>query len=334
MKSSYDKINNISLVIIATFCVAFALVYTKSILIPFVFALFTHAVISPAIDFFQSKCKINRLLSTLLTALIFLGVSSLLLIFVSRSITGFLNGASIYQEKVFEFFWYLIGIANNAGFNLDPNNLQSYLRGLPFFSWARGLTGGVVGFLGNLSLVLVFVLFLLAGETSKENENKLLGEIRFRISRYMSVKVLTSFVTGLIVAIVLLSLNVELAFMFAVLTFVFNFIPSFGSIIATALPVPVLLLQYGADWRLIVFLVFCGGTQFTIGNILEPKFMGENMDLHPVTVLLCLVMWGLLWGLPGLFLSVPITAALKIILSRIETTRGFAEMLAGRIPRI
>ena len=332
MANTYDKINNICLVIIAAFCLGYALVFTKSILIPFVFAIFVHAICSPGISFFQTKCKVHRLIAIALTLLIFLGSSSLLLVFIIQSIQSFLEGASIYQATMYKFIGNCVQLLDKLGFAVDSNNLQNYIRELPIFSWAKNLTGSVVGFLGNSTLVLIFVIFLIAGEGAEHDSNKLLAEVRCRISRYMSVKLLTSLITACIVGSVLFVLGVDLAFMFAVLTFVLNFIPSFGSIIATALPIPVLLLQFGVDWQLFVVLGFCGSTQFIIGNILEPKMMGENMDLHPVTILICLVLWGLLWGLPGLFLSVPITAVIKIVLSRIETTKTFAEVLAGRLP--
>ncbi len=120
--------------------------------------------------------------------------------------------------------------------------------------------------------------------------------------------------------------------MFAILTVLLNFIPNFGSVIATLLPIPVLLLQYGLGWQTMTVITLLFAIQFCIGNLVEPKMMGESLDLHPVTILLFLMFWGLVWGLPGMFLAVPITAILKIILSRIETTLPLSELLAGRLP--
>lgn len=71
--------------------------------------------------------------------------------------------------------------------------------------------------------------------------------------------------------------------------------------------------------------------QFTIGNMIEPRLMGEHMDLHPITVLLFLMFWVLVWGIPGMLLPVPITAMLKTVLSWIETTQPLSELMAGRI---
>jgi AI-2 transport protein TqsA len=126
--------------------------------------------------------------------------------------------------------------------------------------------------------------------------------------------------------------GVELAVMFAMLTFLLNFIPSIGSIVAVIIPLPVILLQYGFGWQFWFVLAFAGMVQFVIGNVLEPKMMGESLGLHPVTVLLFLMFWGLVWGIPGMFLAVPITAILKIVLCRIPTTVPVANLLAGKLP--
>src|SRR5690606_7889221 len=109
-------------------------------------------------------------------------------------------------------------------------------------------------------------------------------------------------------------------------------IPSIGSIVATFLPMPVVLMQYDVSLKTLIIFLIMTFVQVLIGNIIEPKLMGERMDLHPVTVLVFLLFWGLVWGIPGMFLAVPITAIIKMVLSRIESTEGIAQVLAGRIP--
>ena len=81
----------------------------------------------------------------------------------------------------------------------------------------------------------------------------------------------------------------------------------------------------------VLAILIPGIIQVTIGNGIEPKVMGDALDLHPVTILLALIFWGMLWGIPGMLLATPITAVMKILLSRLEYTRGLADLLAGRI---
>ena len=143
-------------------------------------------------------------------------------------------------------------------------------------------------------------------------------------------KLIISAATGLLIGMLLLACDIELALMFAILTLLFNFIPNVGSIIATALPLPIVLLQFGMGWQFLTVLIVSMAVQVVIGNVIEPKVLGDSMDLHPITILLFLMFWGLVWGLPGMFLAVPITAILKIVLSRLEPTHGLSELLAGR----
>ena len=115
-----------------------------------------------------------------------------------------------------------------------------------------------------------------------------------------------------------------MAFVFALLTIMLNFIPTVGSLFAVALPIPILFLQYQLTWPFWVVISICMAVQFFIGNIVESKMLGDSMDLHPITVLICLIFWGLIWGIAGMFLAVPITAILKIVFSRIPSTHSFS----------
>ena len=179
--------------------------------------------------------------------------------------------------------------------------------------------------------IIIFVLFLIMGEGDGEPKSALIREIMSKISQYVVSKLALSVLTGVLVGIILAVCGVELAFMFAILTVLLNFIPSIGSMIATVLPLPVILLQFGLGWQFFVVLLLSTIIQFILGSVVEPKVMGEGMDLHPIAILLFLMFWGLVWGIPGMFLAVPITAILKIILSRIKTTHGISELLAGRL---
>ena len=112
---------------------------------------------------------------------------------------------------------------------------------------------------------------------------------------------------------------------------VLNFIPSVGSIIATLLPMPFVLLNpemTTTDVTLI--LVICGVIQLVIGNVLEPRIMGNSLEMHPITILITLVFWGTLWGVPGMFLATPLTAVMCILMNEFKPTKQFAALLAGR----
>ena len=148
---------------------------------------------------------------------------------------------------------------------------------------------------------------------------------------FVLAKVLLSVLTGVLAGVTLAILGVELAFVFGFFAFLLNFIPSLGSLIATLLPLPIVLLSPDLSTAVkVLAFVIPGSIQFVIGNIMEPKIMGSSLDLHPVTILTSLIFFGMLWGVVGMLLAAPITAVIKILCERLEITRPVAELLAGR----
>ncbi|MEZ4705026.1 MAG: AI-2E family transporter [Bdellovibrionota bacterium] len=326
-------INHFCLIILATIATTGALVYTKAVLVPFVFSIFFYAVLTPIISWMQYRLKLNRALAVSVTLLLFLAFSAGMILILTSSIEEFLQGADLYRKKIFDLVGWISDKANDYGYELNRAIVKKYILGLPIFSYATNLTGLVFSFVGNALLVIVFVLFLVVGENKNPDQSSAMMEkILHQISSYVSTKTATSFATAILVGAVLYGFGVDLALMFATLTFAFNFIPNIGSIVATLIPLPVIVLQFGMGWRFFLIMGLCSLIQSLIGNYIEPKIMGESLDLHPVTILVFLMFWGLIWGLSGLFLAVPITAIVKMVFAKIETTQPLAELLAGRFP--
>lgn len=332
MKDTYSKINNICLVTLTGIALMAALTYTQAVLVPFVFSVFIYAVAAPLIRWFEVKWRLPHWAAVGVTLLCYLTVSFFLWFYIFISIQDFIRSAEMYQSRIEDFVRWTGVVANQLGYSIDEASIQAYVRQLPFFSVAKNITGGVLSFIGNVVLILIFTVFLIAGGKGDRVENPLIEEIQKKISLYITTKFFASLLNGVLAWIVFAIFDLELAFMFGVVTVFLNFIPNLGSLIATLLPVPVILLQFGFSWHLPVILALITGIQLVMGNVVETKLLGESMDLHPVVILLFLIFWGLVWGLPGMFMAVPITAIAKIILSRIETTRPLAEILAGRIP--
>lgn len=331
-RKKFEKINNVSLVILAIVALTGALIYTKTILVPFVISFFIFAIISPVFEYFRMKLKLPGFVALLVTATMAILIIAAMVFFLVSSFDQFFQSADVYRDKIIQFIQWGGSLGQSYGLKVDDALLKEELRNLPILHWVKNLTGGIVNLVGNTFLILIFTLFMLLGEGASKLDNPIVLEVHNKISRYSGTKMLTSVSTGLLVGLILWVCHVDLALMFLILTILLNFIPSFGSIIATALPLPIVLLQYGLGWQFAVVILGCSLIQIVIGNVIEPKMMGESMDLHPLAIMLFLMFWGLVWGVPGMFLAVPITAILKIILSRIETTKPIAEILAGRLP--
>lgn len=197
-------------------------------------------------------------------------------------------------------------------------------------------TNAVLNLFSQGFLVLIFVFFLLIGQKPTKAKTKgVLGEIKAGVTNYLSTKVLVSLLTGLLTGLILTFLNVDYAVAFGFLAFILNFIPNIGSFVATLLPLPIVVLTPGFPLvSAILAIALPGAVQFAVGNVLEPKLLGASLDLHPITILIALIFWGMLWGVAGMFLAVPITAVLKILFERLEHTRPIAHVLAGRLDKL
>ncbi len=179
-------------------------------------------------------------------------------------------------------------------------------------------------------VVLIFVFFLLIGTPTYHN-SETLKEIDLQIRSYLALKTIISIFTGMAFGMALRLFGVPMAFTFGVMAFLLNFVPNVGPLVASLLPIPLIILDPNGTiiWMAITITVICS-IQLISGNLVEPKIMGNSSDLHPVTILLALMFWGMMWGVIGMFLATPITAAVKIVLERIDQTRPIASLMAGR----
>jgi AI-2 transport protein TqsA len=201
------------------------------------------------------------------------------------------------------------------------------------FNVLRNTVGVILGLISGVLFVFVFVVFLLAGRNPYAEHSQIYKDVVHKIRRYLGTKVLISAVTAVLIWASLASVRLELAEVFGILTFFLKFIPSIGPIVAMLLPIPIAVAQFQSPWPVILVIGLPGIIHGVLGNIVEPKLMGEGLDLHPVTVLLALSFWGLLWGIGGMFLAAPITAVMRIVLLQFETLRPIGNLLAGDFAR-
>lgn len=331
-KNIHDKlapINNICLMILAGTAATGILVYTKAMLMPFVIALFISMVAGTLAEKMKQKWKLPYVLGLVLSFASFLAIITLSVLFISSSIESFIAGADIYSERLGDTIdWFLLS-AQKYGVNMNAEFVADTVSKLPVFNVVKSLGGTLVSILTNLMLITLFLIFIFMGKAA-EDKPSLVGNIQRQISFYLIVKIFVSLLAAGFTWIVLTSVKAELASMLAVLTFVLNFIPNIGPFISTMLPMPVLFLQYGLDWHILLALILLTAIHFVIGNILETKWLGKGMDLDPIIVIASLLFWALVWGIMGALLAVPLTAIIKMALERNETTKPLADLLAGK----
>lgn len=329
----YLKASTVCLTIIAAGIVTAFLVYTKALMIPLVISIFFYTILVQMTLYMRQKFSFPKWLALAVSIILFALFAAGVIIFTVNSVGEFLKGAEIYRENLIASSKDLLASLSKHGIELNQNVVENYLQNLPVFDWIKNFGGKVFHFLSNATLVILFMVFFLFGsKKTPPITNPSIKEMLSNMSVYLSVKLMASIITGVVVATILFGFQVKLAIVFALFAFLLNFIPSVGSIAAVLLPIPVLFLQFGFTTPFFVVLGLLAATEFIIGNLVEPRFLGEGMDLHPAAVVASLIFWTLVWGIPGAFLSVPITASIKIVLSKIKYTRSVAEFLAGRLP--
>jgi len=162
-----------------------------------------------------------------------------------------------------------------------------------------------------------------------ENILNVFGRINSAIISYLKAKFAASLVLAVPVGLVLYGFGVRFALLWAVLTFLCNFIPYIGSVIACVLPLTLAFLQFNFGWLFGATAIILLGCHIVTASVIEPTIIGRAVGLSPLVILAALSIWGLLWGLPGMFLAVPLTVVLKIICENIEVTRPIAKLLSG-----
>ena len=326
-----NQITTFAILIIAIVCTAFAMYYARTVLIPFVLALFLRFLITPLIDFQINKLRVHRYVAIPVSIFVVVYFFIVFIPPVFNSIKSFLENASDYQDRVILLVDFILKwIQRKFDIAIDIDLIEDSLRNLPFLNWASDLLGHTAHFFESLFIILIILLFLIIGETKKE-KTQTWKTIDHSIKKYISAKVLVSFSTAVIFGLIYWALNLELAIIFATLTFFLTFIPIFGAIIAVVLPIPVAFIQYTTPMPIVLIILIPLIVKIIIGDFIEPKIIGSALNLHPVTIVLALIFWGLLWGIIGVLLAAPITAIIKISFEQFDTTKPIARLLEGKI---
>lgn len=326
-------IQSASLAILAAIGIATALALTKSIMIPFILSLFLYFILSPVRTFFIEKFKFPKWLALVATFTVVALLLTIVFFVLFSAFQEFAEGYRAYEAKAIFFADTVQQFLIERGIPIESIDFTSMLKNLPFTQLAKGAGSVVLGLISTTLLVFIFLIFLFTGGSKLKRDPVKKGglgeEINAQIRKYLAIKLLTSTITSVIVYVVFTVLDLDLAFVFAFLVFILNFIPTVGSFFATLLPLPVAFFQFDTATPIVLVLVIPGLVQFLIGSIFEPKAMGQSLNIHPVVVLLSLMFWGLIWGVVGAFLAVPITAIIKIALQKVEGGNFIAQIMSG-----
>ncbi len=285
------------------------------------------------------RFRLPRWFRTVLSLVIILGIlySIISIIVVNiEQIAAKVEDYEARQDSILETTAEYLGLENLAE---ELKDLPSSKELRPYLN---GLLNSLTSALGSIFIIIIYLIFILIEEfiftrkldiIYKNNEQfddikYIINTMNNSIKRYISVKTFASLLTAVLAYIALLLLGVDFPLLWAFIIFVFNFIPYVGSFIATFLPSVFAVLQFNSlPYFIWVFLSvqFC---QTLVANGIEPKIMGRSLNLSPLVVLITLAIWGTIWGVLGMIISVPVTSILVIVLAQFKETRNIAILLS------
>lgn len=327
--------------ILATATIGMMLYVLRPVLVPFVVAVFLTVGLKPLLDLLQHRLKLGRLAAVAVVFLLAVGLLFALGVAIGSSIdemvhdNAYMNRAEEVVERVASTAEStgLLRFAEKSEADAEQPSVVRLKHVLDAgFVWVQQwLLNGMAALTASLGIVLIYMLFLLLGASHDYDEQgELWHMIESKLREYIVLKTLISIGTGIAVWLVLAIFGVPLALLIGLLTFLLNYIPNFGPLVTCLLPLPLIWLNPDMDLgSMVAASVLSCGVQLVGGNIIEPRLMGASFQLHPIVVLFALMLWFAIWGFVGMLLAVPITAALKVVLERMERTAPIARLLAG-----
>jgi AI-2 transport protein TqsA len=342
-------IERIAAALIVASIVMFCLIYFAGFLQPFILAVMVWYFIyelreaGGAITF-----KGKHLPRWLLTTLAFI-IIIMLVIAVIEIISYNLE---LIRARLPDYFRSFREMTSNMqqieGFEEIQQRVLLAIQNFDFNPIVGSFINSISGIAGNIFLIIIYVFFLLAednlftrkitmlsmSEARVEEYRSIVRQVHGAVRTYLVVKTAISLLTGILSYVVLIIIGVDFPILWAFIIFLLNYIPYIGSFLATLLPAAFAVFQFQSFSMFIWVFAAIQVIQIIGGNILEPKVMGKTLNLSPLGVLLALTFWGIIWGITGMILSVPITSVMVIFASRFKSTRFIAILLSetGELP--
>jgi predicted PurR-regulated permease PerM len=335
-----NKILTLSSGIVAIFLVGVILRLAKPVLFPFFLAIFFYFVLSPVLDFLTGL-KVPKLIAVVAILLFtFLVIYLMGILFYSSGET-FAAEFPKYGQKLSGMLESLQESLKLPKAKWEPLAWVESLDINKLGSFFLASLGTILSFISNLFLILIFLVFMLAGRGKLNLKlknflharqagqwNRVIDNIDRQVQGYLALKTLICIVSGILATLILVIFGVKFAVVFGFLTFLLNYIPNIGPLIAKIFPFIFALLQFEKFWPAFWVLAVLFAVDGVL-TVVEPRMMGQRLGLSPLAILFALFFWGWLWGIPGMILAVPIMVILKIVCGNFPSLK-FAEVLMSK----
>ncbi len=329
-----------AVILIAVVASGWALYALHGILTPLALALFMMVII----DGFSRvlRQRLPQLSDSLALALA-----------IGLTTAAFLGSAALVAADAGQFVSQLVAnlprlnkvlaeIGPQLGLQAAPT-IDELMRQLDPARYIGAVAQALQGFASESALVMIYLGFLFASRSGvqhkterlftdpheRESARQAFMHIRNGIERYLWIQT----VTGVMIAVgsgaVIALVGMDNPLFWAFLILVASYVPIIGGLVALILPCIVALVTFDAHWHAIVLVVGLSVINFGVGNVLLPRMQGRSLNLEPVVILLALSFWGLVWGVPGMFLSTPLTVTLMVVSEQFPGARWLAILLSG-----
>ncbi|MEM7661447.1 MAG: AI-2E family transporter [Pseudomonadota bacterium] len=347
-----DRSTKVGIWIIATGVIVSFLYLGRALLAPFAMAVFLFLIMEGFAGAIDNRSKlIKRGTARLISILVVTFGFGLYMALLARGVAQFGGQAALYENRINA----LISDLYSAVQLTNAPTLSDLLFGEP----GRRLLATLGSTTGELSedliLIFLYVGFLFLAQSNwpvkldlifrdghQREQVRQVGDAALRgIETYLWTQTVISVLTTVLTYMTLVFLGAENALFLAALIFVLNYIPTIGSIVAAVVPLLFVLVQPTIpDWvpgsapensYIYAAIVFAAVSfwQFFFGNFVQPRMMGDSLNLSALIVLIALAVWGAIWGIPGMFLSAPLTVLMMILFAQSDSTRWIAILLSA-----
>ena len=333
-------VTQVLLVILTVIASVGAMIWASGILIPLVLALFLTILIDSFARFLQRKAPGVPAWADLPLALVISIIGFGLTVFVV------MDNAAAFSTKLLteapRLNRAIVQFSRLAGVSAPPT-VEVLITQMNPTRYFGDVARAIQTFASGAGTVFIYTGFMIASRSGlagkvealwphpmeRQRAVVLFSRVRDGMERYLWIQTVTGALIAILSWALMASLGLDSATFWAFLIFIIVFVPVVGGLVASVLPPLFAVVQYTTLWQPIA--LFCGlqAILFGVGSILLPRMQRDGLNIDPVVVLLSLAFWGAIWGIPGMFLSTPLTVSLIIILSQFPSVRWIAVMLSG-----
>ena len=293
------------------------------------------------------KAKFPSWLATIIAVLVIIVVVLFFVWFVFFSVDMLIKKVPSYTVRLAEIDGLLKSVSKRWVQIPEDVSFFSFLKidwvGNIIMPTLRSVSSSAIGIMSSGLIIILMTVFLLGErhviipkmmsfihESDEDKVPIIWDRIVRQVSRYMSIKILISVVTGAVFYLIAIISGLDFALLWGVMAVVLNFIPTIGSILITALMILMSIIQFAPSFGPIVFVaVGTILTQNIIGNFLDPRLSGNSLNLSPFIILAALGLFGFIWGVVGMFLAVPLLSVVQIICANIDSARPIAILISS-----